>query len=197
MIAEASLVLLVLDSAAVVENVLNDVTCASREFDSSDTSLHIDYLALLNDGCASMSSEPASENVSKDEILQWIAEFDSVYDFISDNVDPAQRGEGAVQGKVSPLAGDENLNREAVNMFGSFEVIDRRMRRMRKFRSDFVEILFYNRKEDVNYIGPIPDLQYYGVESLSKTAKKIMHDGHRDMVFYIKKLCINQVVSSV
>ena len=135
----ASRVLPVLDSA-VVENVLNDVPCVSREFDSPDSSPHVDYLALLDNGCASASNEPARENVSigLDEILRWIVEFDSVPDFISGNADTGQRGEGAVQGEVSPRAGDETLNPEAADKFGSFEVIDRRIR---KFRTDFVEIL--------------------------------------------------------
>ena len=82
----------------MVEKLLNDVTCVSREFDSPDSSLFVDYLALLNDGCASVSSEPARENVSIDEILRWIVDFDSVSDFIWDDADSGQRGEGAVQG---------------------------------------------------------------------------------------------------
>ena len=116
----------VLDSA-VVENVLNDVTCVSREFGSPDSSLHADYLALLNDGCASAPSEPARENDSVDEILRWIVEFDSVPDFISDNVDSGQRGEGAVQVEVSPRAGNETLNPEAMISSVALKWIDRRM----------------------------------------------------------------------
>jgi len=77
----ASRVLPILDSA-VVENVHNDVTCVSREFDSPDSSLHAVYLALLDDGCASVSGEPARENVTIDKILRWIVEFDGVSDFI-------------------------------------------------------------------------------------------------------------------
>jgi len=71
----ASRLLPVLD-IAVVENVLNDVPCVSREFDSPHSSLHADYLALLDNGCASASNEPARENVSigLDEILGWIVE---------------------------------------------------------------------------------------------------------------------------
>jgi len=85
-----------------------------------------------------VSSEPARENVSIDEILRCIVDVDSVSDFILDNADSGQRGEGAVQGEVSPLAGDENLNPEADDMCGSFELIDRRMCRIRKFQNDFV-----------------------------------------------------------
>jgi len=67
----ASRVLPVLGSV-VVENVLKDVTCVSRELDFPHSSLHAVYLALLDNGCASASNEPARENVSRglEEILR-------------------------------------------------------------------------------------------------------------------------------
>ena len=59
---------------------------------------------------------------------------------------------------------------------------------------------FFNRKENANYIGPIPDLQYYGVESMSvKERENFMqwYEAQRDVVFDMRKEIVSYCRSDV
>ena len=60
--------------------------------------------------------------------------------------------------------------------------------------------IFFNRKENANYIGPMPDLQYYGVESMSvKERENFMrwYEGQRGEVFDMRKDIVTYCKSDV